>query len=96
MACHVNSLRVHCATVFWVKMMIKEGKSIECAKPTRRKHASRTENTAKAIIKSLKKDLTNSMCSLAPATVLKIMKEARGKSKAIVKKPLLSEKTWAI
>ena len=45
----VNSLRVHCATVFGVKKMMKEGKSIKCAKPTRRKCASRMEDVAKAI-----------------------------------------------
>ena len=97
----VDSLGVHRATVFRVKKM-KEGKSIECAKPTGRKRASRTENAAKAIIKSLKEDQTKSMRSLvkehflALATALKIVKEAGGNSKAIVKRPLLSEKTRAL
>ena len=94
----IDSLRVHCATVFWVKKMMKERKSIKCTKLTGRKCASRTEDATKAIIKSLKKDPTKSMRFLAkehflaPATVPKIVKEAGGKFKAIVKRPLLSKK----
>ena len=61
----VNSIGVHCATVFWVKKMIKKGKSIECTKLTERKCVLRTEDTAKAIIKLLKEDPTKSMCSFA-------------------------------
>ena len=97
----VDSLRVHHATVFWVKKM-KEGKLIECTKPTRRKCALRMEDTTKVIIKSLKENPTKFMHSLvkehflAPTTVSKIMKKARGKFKAIVKRPLLLEKTRAI
>ena len=98
----IDRFRVHCVTVFLVKKMMKKGKSIECAMPTRRKHALRTEDTAKAIIKLLKEDPTKSMRSLAKkhflalATVLKIMKEAGGKFKAIAKRPLLFKKTQAI
>ena len=85
----VDSLRVYHATVFQVKKMM-EGKSIKCV--------LRMEDIAKA----LKEDLKKSRCSLAkeyflaPTTMPKIVKDARGKSKAIVKKPLLLEKTWAI
>ena len=85
----VDSHRVHCASVFRVKKMMKAGKSIECANPTKRKHVSRTEDPTKAIIKSLKEDATKPMCSLvkehfsAPVTVLKIMKDVGGKSKAM-------------
>ena len=74
----VDSLKFHSATVFWVKKMMKEGKLIKCAKPTGRKCASRMEDATKAIIKSLKEELTKSMRSFAkehflvPATVSKI------------------------
>ena len=102
----VDSLRVHCATVFWVKKMMKEGKSIECTKPTGRKRVLRMEDIAKVIIKSLKEDPTKSMHSLAkehflaPVTMSKIMKEAGGKSKTIIKKPLLLKRpglsNWSV
>ena len=87
----IDSLGVHHETVFWVKRMMKEGKLIKCTKPTRRKCTSRTEDTTKVIIKLLKEDPTKFMHSLvkkhflAPMTMLKIVEEAGGKSKAIVK-----------
>ena len=98
----VNSFEVHRATVFQVKKIMKEGKSIKCTKPTERKCASRTEDASKAISKSSKEDPAKSMCSLAKehflvsATVSKIVKEARGKSETIIKRPLLLENTWVI
>ena len=92
----VNSFEVHHATVFQVKKIMKEGKSIKCTKPTEKKCASRTEDASKAISKSSKEDPAKSMCSLVSATVSKIVKEARGKSETIIKRPLLLENTWAI
>ena len=86
----VDSLRVYHATIFQVKKMMKEGKSIKCV--------LRMEDIAKALKEDLKKSRRSLAKEyfLAPTTMPKIVKEARGKSKAIVKKPLLLEKTRAI
>ena len=78
--------------------MMKEGKSIEFAKPTRRKHTQRTENAAKMINNLLKEDPTKSMDIFAkehflgPVTVSKIVKEARGKVQGHRKKASVVEK----